>query len=530
MKQAACLAVICSIGMILDSNTVQAFDAKQEGWIEGIGYREQELQVAKGTVFASEEAKGIKYASFGGGTNIFIKGVEFADNPQSNMVIFECTETFQKEVIGPKLTEDDAFQSNPPAGFFLYRLSAPHVILGFDQSKLDTFSSLEMSISVISIMSSEPKKRSCKEPKNCVINFYRSYSPVLHYISPQVVYYESMTQIHFDAKSIMNVIKDLKTDDLPFINTKIDNSLVDFEFHVDYNQKIHSNNRNALSGKVGDQPVSKNQPVNMLWETGRAVKTENVLKTCSYDNTDCYEARTVPVIFDISQKKGYLTGGQNLTVTGFGFNNKAIDVKIDGVNCVVTRFMKDKFDCTVQTKAEVSKTEGDFYGSHGVRRKFWNFTSSGRGNVWSNYKNLKPQGETLHTNIESRRENSGDYFVNRYTGWFIAPETTKFRFYAGCNRVCYVNIGKTPDQTKDMLELLKFHGPAAKERYYWDNNKDWGEKKRISDWVSLEKGKSYYLLADHIEWQGTGNFDLSVEIEQTAIKNHHNKMKVVQKF
>lgn len=47
----------------------------------------------------------------------------------------------------------------------------------------------------------------------------------------------------------------------------------------------------------------------MLWETGRAVKSENVLKTCSYDNTDCYEARTVPVIFDISQKKSYLTGG-----------------------------------------------------------------------------------------------------------------------------------------------------------------------------------------------------------------------------
>lgn len=94
MKQAVCLAVICSIGLIVDSNSVRGFDAKQEGWIEGLGYREQELQVAKGTLFASEDANGIPYASFGGGTNIFIKGVEFADDPQSNLVIFACEQTF----------------------------------------------------------------------------------------------------------------------------------------------------------------------------------------------------------------------------------------------------------------------------------------------------------------------------------------------------------------------------------------------------------------------------------------------------
>lgn len=29
---------------------------------------------------------------------------------------------------------------------------------------------------------------------------------------------------------------------------------------------------------------------------------------------------------------------------------------------------------------------------------------------------------------------------------------------------------------------------------------------------------------------GHGNFDIAVEIEQTAVANHHNKMRVVQKF
>ena len=40
----------------------------------GAGYREQELQVAKGTTFNSEKPTGIPYASFAGDTNIFIKG------------------------------------------------------------------------------------------------------------------------------------------------------------------------------------------------------------------------------------------------------------------------------------------------------------------------------------------------------------------------------------------------------------------------------------------------------------------------
>ena len=41
----------------------------------GIGYREQELQLAKGTNFESESPTGVSYASFAGGTHIFIKGV-----------------------------------------------------------------------------------------------------------------------------------------------------------------------------------------------------------------------------------------------------------------------------------------------------------------------------------------------------------------------------------------------------------------------------------------------------------------------
>jgi hypothetical protein len=46
---------------------------KPEVWVEGIGYREPALQVPKTENFVSEEPKGINWASWAGGTNIYIK-------------------------------------------------------------------------------------------------------------------------------------------------------------------------------------------------------------------------------------------------------------------------------------------------------------------------------------------------------------------------------------------------------------------------------------------------------------------------
>ena len=71
--------------LLVAASCVSAFDTTF--YLDGIGYREQELQVSKGTKFQSESPTGVPYASFGGGTNIFVKGVGLAENPQSNDVI-----------------------------------------------------------------------------------------------------------------------------------------------------------------------------------------------------------------------------------------------------------------------------------------------------------------------------------------------------------------------------------------------------------------------------------------------------------
>jgi hypothetical protein len=55
--------------------------------LTGIGYREQELQTAKGTIFSNELAQGVKYVSMAGGTHIFIKSPDLNESPPMNMIV-----------------------------------------------------------------------------------------------------------------------------------------------------------------------------------------------------------------------------------------------------------------------------------------------------------------------------------------------------------------------------------------------------------------------------------------------------------
>jgi len=99
------------------------------GKLYGIGYREQELQVAKGTTFNSESPTGIPYASFAGDINIFIKGDGLEDGAQNNIPAL-YSHDLSKEFSCPPLTEDDAFGSNPNMGFVSYRLPSIPTLLG----------------------------------------------------------------------------------------------------------------------------------------------------------------------------------------------------------------------------------------------------------------------------------------------------------------------------------------------------------------------------------------------------------------
>lgn len=95
---------------------------------------------------------------------------------------------------------------------------------------------------------------------------------------------------------------------------------------------------------------------------------------CDFNNTNCYQAKSLPVIFDISENVGYTTGGQNITVKGYGFDVGNVHAVIDGKNCTVTSTSRYEFDCTLQPKETESDLSHPYIGQHGATRFFTNST------------------------------------------------------------------------------------------------------------------------------------------------------------
>jgi len=135
--------------------------------------------------------------------------------------------------------------------------------------------------------------------------------------------------VWFDPKSVLSLINELESDEKPFINSKIDDSLLDFSETVDQETSYTGWVQNRVIGQVGDMP-NGNHDFRMAWETGFSLLVNESSVHCNFDQSDCYSVKTVPVIKAISGHEGFTTGKQNLTVTGHGFSSGNIQASIDG--------------------------------------------------------------------------------------------------------------------------------------------------------------------------------------------------------
>ena len=282
-------------------------------------------------------------------------------------------------------------------------------------------------------------------------------------------------------------------------------------------------------GQIGEVQPGQNLPVSMLWEVGQTYTDGPMMTHCSYDNQTCYQARTIPVVFDITSNQTYTTGGQNLTVKGFGFNSPNITATIGGNPCDVTSYGKYSFSCEV-APGSVSATNSSYKGTHGIRRDLYNYTeyTGGKWDVYKHQNNMvdddtfqpfdkkyqidfeKPYGET---------SNMG----SRYRGWFIAPATTNYRFYMSCDDRCTLKFNNVSDTSENPATIIEDLSAAwtPRRHYYWPG------KKQISDWHALTEGQAYYIEGLHYDYNGNNHFSVGVEIEQTAMAHHHHAIKEV---
>ena len=67
---------------------------------------------------SSYNSKGIQYASFNGGTSIYIRGNGFTTTNK----IYLKSEVYEKTILAPPLSEEDIYLSSPKHGILHYRL------------------------------------------------------------------------------------------------------------------------------------------------------------------------------------------------------------------------------------------------------------------------------------------------------------------------------------------------------------------------------------------------------------------------
>lgn len=72
----------------------------------------------------------------------------------------------------------------------------------------------------------------------------------------------------------------------------------------------------------------QDKDIKMLWEVGYAQVIDGRGKHCTFDMKKCYYAQNIPVIFDVDRDSGYITGGQNITIHGYGFEKEKHTIKV----------------------------------------------------------------------------------------------------------------------------------------------------------------------------------------------------------
>jgi hypothetical protein len=85
--------------------------------------------------------------------------------------------------------------------------------------------------------------------------------------------------------------------------------------------------------------------------------------------------RTVAKIDSINMGEGYTTGGQNISIEGYGFTHGNVSIKVDGVDCAVTSYSKYAVNCETGVTSSESVTSTNTVGAQGVRFSQYNYTA-----------------------------------------------------------------------------------------------------------------------------------------------------------
>ena len=201
---------------------------------------------------------------------------------------------------------------------------------------------------------------------NCRINYRKRYTPMLHDVSPSNVYLDQRIDLMINAMAA-NQDNVMKPDGDPVDFIKFSGTRNDFEELWDNTKRLQAYKVDVLASRSGDQPPGNSVP-EVRFRVGNAF-LRGSSKHCNFAGDDCWYIKTHPKIDSVSAASGFITGGQELTITGWGLKGNTMDdvkVLIDGVGCKVTSNTKTEIKCTTGETSSVSKTGVSQPGSPGL--------------------------------------------------------------------------------------------------------------------------------------------------------------------
>ena len=113
-------------------------------------------------------------------------------NAPDNRIRLTCVENPSIVVFPLLLSEDDVFNSHPALGVLTYRVPSLYSLLGISQDKVSMFNTLSFTLDIV-VNDEMETELVCNDKRLCTIYFIKAFTPVIHYISPPVTYFESLT-------------------------------------------------------------------------------------------------------------------------------------------------------------------------------------------------------------------------------------------------------------------------------------------------------------------------------------------------